>query len=138
MAGTFTLQIVTPEREVFNRVVRQVSLPGMEGQFGVLRGHAPLVAALDPGMVEIWDEQDGELRMAIGGGFFQVSNNQAMILADSAEMSTDISLERAQEAERRARARMAGQMEAGHEMQRDRAEASLKRARARLKVASGR
>ncbi|MDF2440538.1 MAG: F-type H+-transporting ATPase subunit epsilon [Abditibacteriota bacterium] len=123
---------------MFNRTVRQVTLPGMQGQFGVLRNHAPLVAALDPGMVEIWDDQDTELRMAIGGGFFQISNNQAMILADSAEMSTDISLERAQEAERRARSRMAGQMEPGHEMQRDRAEAALKRARARLRVASGR
>ena len=138
MAGTFNLQIVTPEREVFNRAVRQVSLPGMEGQFGVLRGHAPLVAALNSGMVEVWDEQNEELRMSIGGGFFQISNNQAMILADSAELSTDISLERAQEAESRARSRLAGQMEASHEMQRDRAEASLKRARTRLKVAAGR
>ncbi len=70
MAGTFNLQIVTPEREVFSRAVRQVTLPGMEGQFGVLRGHAPLVAALNSGMVEVWDEQNEELRMAIGGGFF--------------------------------------------------------------------
>jgi F-type H+-transporting ATPase subunit epsilon len=138
MAGTFNLQIVTPEREIFNQTVSQVTLPGMNGQFGVLRNHAPLVAALEPGLVQIWDETDTEIRMAIGGGFFQVSENQAMILADSAELAQDIDVTRAQEAERRARERLAGQLEPREELQLQRAEASLKRSRTRIRVASGR
>ena len=138
MAGTFNLQIVTPEREVFNGPVEQVILPGMESSFGVLRNHAPLIAALEPGQVQIFDADGIEKRMAIGGGFFQVAKNQAMILADSAEASADIDTERARASESRARARLAGEGGEAFELQKDRAEAALKRARARLRVATGR
>lgn len=137
MAATFNLQIVTPEREVFNGAIESVSLPGMEARFGVLSRHAPLIAALEPGAIEIVDSQAQRITMAIGGGFFQVANDQAMVLADSAELSTEIDAARAREAESRARERLAGQMGADFELQRDRAEASLKRARARQRIAGG-
>ena len=103
MAGTFTLQIVTPEREVFNSAVASVRLPGMNGEFGVLRNHAPLIAALQPGEVEIRDDASNEHVFAIGGGFFQVSENQAMLLADSAIEPGAIDLAREAEIEREAR-----------------------------------
>ncbi len=138
MAGTFNLQIVTPEREVFSGQVEQISLPGIEGSFGVLRNHAPLIAALEPGLLQIWDDAGNEIRMAIGGGFFQVARNQAMVLADSAEAATEINVERARAAESRAQSRLAGQVDENFQLQRDRAEAALKRARARIRVASGR
>jgi F-type H+-transporting ATPase subunit epsilon len=137
MAGTFNLQIVTPEREVFNGPVEQVTLPGMEASFGVLRNHAPLIAALEPGLVNIFDDQAQRHRMAIGGGFFQVADNKAIILADSAELASSINVERAREAEQRARSRLAGKIEPEQELQRERAETALKRARARLRVAIG-
>jgi F-type H+-transporting ATPase subunit epsilon len=137
MAGTFSLQIVTPEREVFNALVQSVSLPGTEGSLGIMRNHAPIVAALEPGLVEVRDAEAGSMRMAIGGGFFQMLNNEAIILADSAEDSSAIDAARAHEAEARASSRLAGKMEPAAEMQRERAEAALKRARARLRVASG-
>src|SRR4028119_1999774 len=101
MAGTFNLQIVTPEREVFSGPVEQVILPGIESSFGVLRGHAPLIAALEPGLAQIFDADGTEIRMAIGGGFFQVAKNQAILLADSVETSADIDIERAKAAETR-------------------------------------
>ncbi|HEX8237941.1 MAG TPA: ATP synthase F1 subunit epsilon [Abditibacteriaceae bacterium] len=138
MAGTFQLQIVTPEREVFNAPVESATLPGTEGSFGVLRGHAPLIAALEPGGVEIVDVDGARSTMAIGGGFFQVSDNVAMVLADSAEFAQDINIERAREAESRAQSRISGQGDAGFQLQRDRAEAALKRARVRQRIASGR
>lgn len=138
MAATFNLQITTPEREIFNRAVISATLPGMAGSFGVLASHAPLVAGLDAGTVEIRDGDGTSLRLAIGGGFFQVLNNEAILLADSAEMSEDIDATRATEAEGRARSRLAGQIEPATEMQRERAEAALKRARARMRVATGR
>lgn len=138
MAGTFNLKIVTPEREVFNGPVIMVSLPGADGSFGVQARHAPLVAALDPGLVQIEDVDTREMRLFVGGGFFQVAQNQAIILADSAELATDIDVDRAREAETRARSRLTGKFEPEQELQRERAELSLRRARARLRVAAGR
>ena len=102
-----------------------------------MRNHAPIVAALLPGLIEVRDADSGTVRMAIGGGFFQMLNNEAIILADSAEDAGAIDAARAREAEQRATSRLAGKMEPAAEMQRERAEAALKRARARLKVASG-
>jgi F-type H+-transporting ATPase subunit epsilon len=138
MAGTFNLRIATPEREVFNGMVESVSLPGLDGRFGILRNHAPLVAALDAGLVDVYDADGQEIRIAIGGGFFEVLTNEAILLADSAEFSQDIDLARAREAEQRARSRLAGQVEPEHLIQRERANAALKRAQNRLRVASGR
>ena len=135
MAGTFTLQVVTPEREVFNGAIESVTLPGLESRFGVLRSHAPLIAALTSGYVEITDANGQDIRMAVGGGFFQVADNVAMILADSAETATDINVERAREAENRATSRLNGQMDADFVLERTRAEAALKRAQNRLRIA---
>ena len=78
------------------------------------------------------------MRLAVGGGFFQVANDVAMVLADSAEFAADINVERATASESRARSRLAGEIDPGFVLQRDRAEAALKRARARLRVAGGR
>ena len=132
---SYSLQIVTPEQEVFNAPVQSATLPGSEGSFGVLSGHAPLVASLNPGTVQITDADNRELRLFVGGGFFQVSNNTAMLLADSAEFASDINADRAREAETRAQGRLAGQLQTEN-LQRERATASLQRARARLRVAS--
>jgi len=137
MAGTFTLQVVTPEREVYSGQVEQISLPGLEGSFGVLRNHAPLIAALEPGLVEIFDAEGHEIRMAIGGGFFQVAQNQAMVLADSAETAAEINVERARAAESRARSRLTGHVDGDFQLQRERAESALRRAQARMRVAGG-
>jgi F-type H+-transporting ATPase subunit epsilon len=134
---TFTLSVVTPEREIFNAAVDSVQAPGMLGSFGVLANHAPMVAALEAGLVRITDAEGRELRLFVGGGFFQVSNNSAQLLADSAEFATEINADRAKQAEDRALNRLAGKFE-GEVLQRERAEGALKRARARTRVASGR
>jgi F-type H+-transporting ATPase subunit epsilon len=133
MAATFQLRIATPEREVFNQQVESVSLPGMAGPFGVLRNHAPLIAALEAGIVKIVDAELNDIRLAVGGGFFQVAKNEAILLADSAEFPNEVSLERAQESERRARDFLDGKLEDVN-VQREHAEAALKRARVRQKL----
>jgi len=135
--ATYSLSVVTPEREIFSAPVEAAQLPGMEGSFGVLANHAPLVAALLPGLVRITDADGRELRLFVGGGFFQVSNNQAQLLADSAEFASEINVERASTALERAQSRLAGRMD-GEILQRERAETALARARARVRVASGR
>ena len=134
---TFSLSVVTPEREIFNAPVEAVQAPGMLGSFGVLANHAPMVAALEAGLVRITDAEGRELRLFVGGGFFQVSNNSAQLLADSAEFATEINADRAKQAEDRALDRLSGKFE-GEVMQRERAESALKRARARTRVATGR
>jgi F-type H+-transporting ATPase subunit epsilon len=133
MAGTFSLQIVTPEREVYSSQIESVTLPGMQSHFGVLRNHAPLIAALEPGVVRILDAELKEINLAVGGGFFQVAQNQAILLADSAEFPHEINLDRARESESKARSRLDGQME-HEEMAREEAEAALKRARVRMRL----
>ena len=135
--ATFTLSIVTPEREIFSDQVESVSAPGLAGSFGVLANHAPIVAALEAGLVKIRDAQGRDLRLFVGGGFFQMSNNSAQLLADSAEFSSEINAERAKAAEDRALNRLSGKFE-GEVLQRERAENALKRSRARIRVASGR
>jgi len=133
MAGTFSLQIVTPEREVYASQVESVSLPGMQSHFGVLRNHAPLIAALEAGVVKIVDAELKETVLAIGGGFFQVAQNQAILLADSAEFPHEINLDRVRESESKARASLDNQLE-GEQLQREQAEAALKRARVRMRL----
>jgi F-type H+-transporting ATPase subunit epsilon len=135
--ATFNLSVVTPEREIFTAPVESVTAPGMAGSFGVMANHAPIVAALEAGLVKIRDAEGRDLRLFVGGGFFQMSNNSAQLLADSAEFSSEINAERAKAAEERALNRLSGKFE-GEVLQRERAEASLKRARARARVASGR
>lgn len=136
MAGTFSLQIVTPEREVYASQVESVTLPGMESSFGVLRNHAPLIAALEAGVVHIVDAELKEVSLAIGGGFFQVAQNQAILLADSAEFPHEINLDRVRESESKARSSLEGQLE-GEQFQREQAEAALKRARVRMRLVGG-
>jgi len=132
MAGTFNLQLVTPEKEIFSGEVEQITVPGSESSFGVLRNHAPIIAALDPGVIKVWLPGGQEQRFIVGGGFFQMLDNKAQVLADSAELPKDVDLIRAQEAENRAKARLGGEVEAGMSLQRDRADRALKRARARI------
>jgi F-type H+-transporting ATPase subunit epsilon len=136
MAGTFSLQIVTPEREVYSSQVEMVSLPGMQSHFGVLRNHAPLIAALEPGVVSITDAELKEVKLAIGGGFFQVAKNTAILLADSAEFPHEINLDRVRESESQARRSLDGELE-DEQMAREQAEAALKLARVRMRLVNG-
>lgn len=133
MAGTFSLQIVTPEREVYSSQVESISLPGMQSSFGVLRSHAPLIAALEAGVVTIIDAELKKTKLAIGGGFFQVAQNQAILLADSAEFPHEINLERVRASEQQARSRLEGKLDE-EELAREEAEAALKRARVRMRL----
>jgi F-type H+-transporting ATPase subunit epsilon len=80
--ATFRFDLVSPEQLVFSGEVEHVVVPGTEGEFGVLAGHAPLIAMLRPGVVKILgpDEQD----ILVVGGFAEVSPEGLTILADRA------------------------------------------------------
>lgn len=83
MATPFQLSVLTPERTVFEGAVEYVEAPGTEGYFGVLANHAPLVTALATGTLMFRDPDGHEQRWSLSGGFFEVSNNRATVLADS-------------------------------------------------------
>jgi len=81
--ATFRFDLVSPEKLLFAGEVTQVDLPGSEGDFGVLAGHAPLVSTLRPGVLVIRDER-GELPVVVNGGFAEVGPNGLTVLAEMA------------------------------------------------------
>lgn len=85
-----TLAIVTPEGKAFDDTVTCVTAPGTCGSFQVLRQHAALVAALQPGVVNVQRGNGEHLFFAIGEGFLDVHDNTVTILTDQAEAATDL------------------------------------------------
>ena len=83
MAALFHLSILTPERSVYEGDVEYVEAPGSEGYFGVLAHHAALVTALGEGQLKVRYPGGKEERWPLKGGFFEVSNNRATVLADA-------------------------------------------------------
>ena len=102
---TLRLEFVTPERAIAHEEVDELQLPGEEGYFGVLPGHAPLLAALTTG--EMWYRKGGEKIFAfIAGGFAEVLPDRVTILAPVAERAEDIDAQRAEASMRRAQERL--------------------------------
>jgi F-type H+-transporting ATPase subunit epsilon len=83
MIRKFTLDIVSPEALVLSKEVVMVQAPGVEGEFGVLNSHAPMIAALQAGELKVneFDDRDSKT-ITISGGFLEVANNRCTILAE--------------------------------------------------------
>jgi F-type H+-transporting ATPase subunit epsilon len=81
--ATFHLDLVSPEKLLFAGEVDQVDVPGSEGDFGVLAGHAPLIATLRPGILVIYREGT-VVRIVVNGGFAEVGPKGLTVLADVA------------------------------------------------------
>src|SRR5215210_4431860 len=90
--ATFHLDLVSPEKLLFSGEVDQVDVPGSEGDFGVLAGHAPLVTTLRPGILTVYRE-GGNLRVVVNGGFAEVSPAGLTVLADVAVPVEDVDRE---------------------------------------------
>ena len=88
---SFQLSLVSPEPLLFAGQVDQVDLPGKEGDFGVLAGHAPIVATLRPGIVTAITGTDRE-RFVVYGGLAEFANAELTVLADSASSLEDVDL----------------------------------------------
>jgi F-type H+-transporting ATPase subunit epsilon len=76
--------LVSPERLLISSDVAQVDVPGSEGDFGVLAGHAPLVTTMRPGILVIYRDGQDPMRIVINGGFAEVGPNGLTVLADTA------------------------------------------------------
>ena len=132
MAKKFKTEIVTPEKILFSEDVDSLIAPAERGYLGVLAGHAPLLATLQPGEILIRRE-GGELRFATGGGFMEVTPNKAVLLTESAEDAGAIDVARAERARDRAKDRLASP---GKDVDADRARGSRDRALNRIRTAS--
>ncbi len=85
MADTLQFELVSPERLLVSRDVGMVVVPGAEGDFGVLRDHAPLISTVRPGVIDVYD--DGTTisdRIFVSGGFAEVTGDRCTVLADEA------------------------------------------------------
>jgi F-type H+-transporting ATPase subunit epsilon len=86
--ATFHFDLVSPEKLLFSGDVEQVDVPGIEGDFGVLAGHAPLVTTLRPGILTVRGASGAE-KIVVLGGFAEVSAEGLTVLADMAEAVED-------------------------------------------------
>ncbi|HYN69005.1 MAG TPA: F0F1 ATP synthase subunit epsilon [Candidatus Eisenbacteria bacterium] len=95
------LEIVTPERLAYEGEVDAVTLPGSQGELGVLPHHAPLISTLGVGELRIRKGAEVEF-FAIAGGFLQVRPDKVVVMAETADLASEIDLEKAEAARREA------------------------------------
>jgi F-type H+-transporting ATPase subunit epsilon len=129
------LEIVTPERRVYADEVDMVLVPGIDGELGVLPHHTPLVSLLGAGELRIRKAGDEE-SFAIVGGFLQVGPDKVVVMAETADMASEIDLERAQEARREAERALESGFHEGADLAAARAQ--LQQALLRIRVAERR
>ncbi|PYZ96079.1 F0F1 ATP synthase subunit epsilon [Alteribacter lacisalsi] len=128
---TMQVNVVTPDGSVYEAEANLVSVKAHDGELGVLPGHIPLVTPLRIGPVRIKKDSKVDL-VAVNGGFMEVRRDEVNILAESAELPTDIDVARARAARERAQRRLDEAKKDNIDFRR--AELALKRAINRLEV----
>ena len=134
MANKILLEVVTPSKLLVSEEVELATAPGTDGVFGAMANHAPLLATLKIGEMHYLNEGN-TVRIALSGGFCDVSNNRMTVLAESAEISTEVDVERALRAKERAERRLREAEARTGEIDLARAQAALTRALVRLHIA---
>ena len=123
------VELVSPERILWTGEADMVVARTTDGDIAFLANHAPFIGALGIGVVTIEEPGGKQTKVAVHGGFVEVSNNKVTLLSDVAELSTDIDVARAREAKDRAEAAYRGEPTPDNE-------AALRRAQVRLEVAA--
>lgn len=100
---SFRLRIVTPDQIVFDGDVESVQFMGLDGSYGILAGHAPLMTATRPGVLRYRVSGGDQRQIVVTDGFAEMAGNVLTIVAEAGERAKDIDLERARAAEKRAR-----------------------------------
>jgi F-type H+-transporting ATPase subunit epsilon len=95
-------RLVMPERELLATEADMVVVPGSEGDFGVLPGHAPLISTVRPGVLEVFKGNKVDRRFLVAGGFAEVTPQRCTVLADEAIPFEDVSADHLSERERSA------------------------------------
>lgn len=131
MADELNLEIVTPEKVAFSGKVEQVTVQGSEGQFGVLKGHAPLLSSVNIGELN-FTQAGRKTYYAVSTGYAEVVSDRVTLLVETAERSDMIDRERARRAKEAAEARLSKMSREDADYEKVRA--ALMRAIARLSV----
>jgi F-type H+-transporting ATPase subunit epsilon len=135
MADKIQLEVVTPERRVLAEPVEMVTIPGLDGELGILPGHTPLISQLKTGVLSY--VQDGKsFQLHVSGGFLEVRDDHVSVLAEIAERPEEIDAAQA----RQSRERLEKQLSSWNGSEEDLAvaQAELERSTVRLQLASAR
>jgi F-type H+-transporting ATPase subunit epsilon len=130
-----TVRVIAPDKTVWDSEAEEVILPSTTGQLGILAGHAPLLTALDVGVMRVRSDKEW-VPIALMGGFAEVDSNEVIILVNGAERGDAIDTAKAQAAYQEAEARL-NEVDADDKQATIQARQGLKRARARLQAAGG-
>lgn len=131
MAMTVHCDIVSAEKQLFSGLVELVVAAGVEGDLGVMPGHAPLLTRLKPGPVRVKTQSGDEEVFYVSGGFLEVQPKLVTVLADTAERAQDMDGAQAEEAKQRAKEALEGK---NADMDYSRAAITLAEASARLRT----
>jgi F-type H+-transporting ATPase subunit epsilon len=110
MAATLKLEIVTPESKTFSEDVDMVTLPGVEGEMGIYPMHVPLMTQIFAGEISV-RSGGKEFFLAVGEGFVQITGEKVAVMTDMAIKAEDIDETKAEEARKRAEARLAEKLD---------------------------
>ncbi len=133
LPDSIQLIVVTPERQLLRQSVVEVTVPGLDGELGILPGHAPLITELGIGELNCRMASNGQsVPLAILAGFAEVLPDRVTILAETAERATEIDLGRAEAALERAQKRLAS---SNSNLDWDRATLALQRSLIRIQIA---
>jgi F-type H+-transporting ATPase subunit epsilon len=133
---TLTVRVIAPDKTVWDAQADEVILPSTTGQLGILSGHAPLLSALDTGVMRVRSKGENWLSIALLGGFAEVDQDEVTILVNSAERGDSINLEQSRVAYNEAQTQLS-QVVAGDRQAQIQATQAYKRARARYQAAGG-
>lgn len=117
-ADLLQVELVAPDRTVWSGQAEMVIARTVEGDLGVLRGHAPLLSLLTDAVVEISTPDDGVVVAVVDGGFISVANNRVSILSDHAQLPDEIDVDKARAELEEARSLIGANDEAEHRLRR--------------------
>jgi F-type H+-transporting ATPase subunit epsilon len=140
MSDQLNLEVVTPHRTVLVEDVDSVTLPGIEGELGILPEHIPLLTTLDTGIMSYKNSSGKTHAIAVHWGYAQVEGNSVRVLAELAESADEIDIERAKDAEKKAKDILFSETSSTIDLEKeqsrqDKYESKLKRSIVRQKVA---
>jgi F-type H+-transporting ATPase subunit epsilon len=133
---TLTVRVIAPDKTVWDAAAQEVILPSTTGQLGILSGHAPLLTALETGVMRVRADKDW-VAIALVGGFAEIENNEVTILVNGAERGDLIDQAQAKTAYAEAQSRLSQVDQSGNKQEQIQAMQQMKKARARLQAAGG-
>lgn len=130
------VKVITPDKTVWDDPVEEIILPSTTGQLGILTGHAPLLTALEIGVLRVRPNKEWK-NIALMGGFAEVENNEIKILVNGAELGDSIDRDAAQTQYQEAQSRLEKVENSDDRQEKIQAQNSMKKARARLQASGG-